>query len=391
LSVPADKKPYSRQRLRDWFHNPETSWLHAVLIGREDVKYWSLGRAATTSLLAAAAFFFLGVVIAGVAGSSVFATYLSTPAVYIGFAGIAWVSFCGLWGDRNFRLLKDGAVHAFVQNDQSKEIFEGTSKRLFDPWRTLLVAVPCVVVAWIYVAYKTFDRHDLKLFPSEWSQGPALGAKNLILDVYGVGVIFLVVTMVEGALRFLNMVRKLAKLTPVFPLAVARERLRPVGRWGVWTGFAWSLALSTILLFFIPLVHDLRSRPSGGIVQWSDPRILVPAVVIGVMLGFSSALLIGPQLLLHGALGRRHQSLVNAAMKKVDAAVTGEARRDANSFLHFSDRPQAQLESHLMLIREGGSRSTWVLAGPGEVLVFAGTVVLPFATLLIGLTWTHFK
>ncbi|TMC47704.1 MAG: hypothetical protein E6J20_19340 [Chloroflexi bacterium] len=321
--------------------------------------------------------FLVGLLAAGLGGY--FHLYLRTPAIYIGLAGIGWVAGWGAWADSELQKIQLTIGRAFRAPTQAEDAFRAMMGRLRDPLTTFMWAAPFIALAWAYVAFSTFHRHKLQLFPG-WANN-SLWGKNVTLDVYGLVITLLLVTMVEGVLRFLRLVHTLAKISLRLPLASSRVLLRPLTRWGLRTGFAWSLALGTIVAFFAPL----QSEGSGG-QHPSFAAVLVPLVaVLAIAAVWPAALLLGPQFMFHGALCRDRDEFVESTVEQLDRALALGPKNQSSSAAYAKRLATAPVVArYAELVEDGAAQSTWVHVGPGELLLFATQALLPVATLLVG-------
>ncbi len=343
-------------------------------------------------MLFAGSVFLIGALSAAVGGFSL--GYLSTYAVYSGVIGIGWVSYWGAWADTQLSVIaskESNVAEAFVARSKARRQIEVAACRIRDARKSSVPALPLVLLAWVYVFARTCFSHRLPLFDQvgirggmQWSDASAWGLfwRNVVLDLYAVPIILLVLTMARGALLYVWLCLRLARRRLVFPLAGARARLRPLTRWGIYTGFAWMLALSTILLFFLPIFHHL-ARAKGATFVGALGRgdgyawaLLTIAVLAGA---WPFALVMGPRIAFHRSLVRARDSFVREWITQVTAGRAPGAKRYAEL---LAGSPELQRRAELI---EGGVGSLWVYSGPADLLLFAGQALLPLVSIGLSL------
>lgn len=309
---------------------------------------------ALAATAAAGVVFLLGLGLASLGGLA--RLYVHTRHVYVAWFGVAWSAFWYLWSVRHLRGWVPRAGSAFQPGNEEWP-------RFCDAWLLRLrrmVALPTavgVVLLWVYVALATHLGHRLwalPRFPQEWTHGPSLALKDVVLGLWVAPILAVVAPNIVGAVKYSLMVRTLGRLPGLTPsIPAAREGLRLVGRFGIVTGVAWSVAIFVIVACLGPATFD-----------WGA----VAAVGVLALLGLQ--LILWSQWELHSALARLRERLVEPLLEALRRPGHGEERA----------RREAELRTIL-------GDSTWVNAAGavGVLLSSLGQLVLPAASLAISI------
>ena len=330
-------------------------------------------RYALVALVSALVVYLLGFILAAMGGFT--SLYVrGTPSIYAGIFALAWVTFWGAWGDERLQLNILAIQDAFLDPAEFTQRYVIALRRVFN-WREhCLWAVGLMLVAWSVVGLRTSGVWgSLALFPQGWSSPPGLLAKNLVLDLYAVPILFLLVTMMLGAVRYLQLVGSLAGLRLVLPLEVARVRLRPLAYWGVYAGFGWSIGTATLIILFRTPLFEQDGQLGGR-------DLIAPVVVFAAMAIWAMLLLAWPQYKLHRALACEKRYFIEASFASLVDSL-GRVKLTPREYVKALEDPRNErLEA---LTRQATAAPAWVFPAPVEVLMIVSQGLIPIITFAI--------
>jgi arsenite methyltransferase len=201
--------------------------------------------------------FGLGLAVSIVIGFT--ATYVSTPAIYMGLAGMIWVIVSLCWGSKQIHHMYEQLRPVFIVSDQ--EYLRTISlwfRRTMSIRGAIRASVTVFAIATV-AAYTAFYNTDLTnhltlaryrpiWFPADWYRQPYLPAKFTIILWYGAFVAILVGS--TGRMLIIQ-ARSLYALRskPIVPLAtIVRSRLRRVTNFYVLMSLAWAVGAALLAL-----------------------------------------------------------------------------------------------------------------------------------------------
>ena len=280
----------------------------------------------------------------------------STKQGWILSAETAWVLFWGAWSTQALRRLPAEIRAALADPDDRFERYcVSWQNRVFNPW----VCVPAglgldVLLGFWFVHGHSWQRY----FGSAWG-GSHHAVKASVALILFLPVGPLIGTMLWGFAFYLWLVLQSRrwKLTPQPDLVVTE--LRTVTSFGLWTGLAWSMAVTLAILFFEP---HLR--------LWPDILLLG----LGAM---GLALIVTPQLLVH----QRLVSIRDTLLRETAALLPGDDPRDW--VMRNVDADGAALRRREFVTELRGA-PVWIYS-PTQAIALAVEVAVPVASFVVKL------
>ena len=316
------------------------------------------GRYQAASIMAGVVLFLVGFGIAGIIGFGT--TYVTSRPIYLGVFGVTWTMWWVAWGARRMRVLTERLRPIFLVPPGRLE----RDVARFEEWAfNWPLQCRIALVLWVLGCLEIFVRiryEWLFVMPAEWSKGPYLSGKMLILFLYDLPIVTLFTASGISLISFVLFVRRVTRHPLVPYLSLARVKLRGLTDFSLVTGLAWSVGVCLVVLLL-----DLEFRAPA-----------VAGILVYTALGL--AILFVPESSVHGALERTRQDVLDETIRRLKPPVDPSGRP---AWLKVIDQLPDPEKAFDRAVQEALVTSTWTYDLP-TVSSMVATWLLPLIPLL---------
>jgi len=288
--------------------------------------------------------------------------YLQTLPIYLGVIGFFWSLIWLNWVRKRIHTVCQEIRPAFLVKDEDfDQLCLLWIQRLLNKRLHFSVSIILMLIGWLALVLVT-RFGVIGIFPTAWSEGPYLWAKNLVLCLYIVPVALMISTGGAFIITFAFFVISLTRLPLVPLIEITRIILRPLASVGLILGFAWSSGVSLFVIWFRPEFNP----------------VCILSILLLTMIGLT--MILWPQYALHRGLQHTKQHLLSIAFIMLYNSLGLDTTQKLDVIAdHLVKHENQQI---INFIRSLIETQTWIY-DPRDIPSILGVWVLPIASLAI--------